>query len=179
MKRSLAAVVMIGACGFAAAIAKAQPVKQVEGVVVVGGPAPSVRSTYPASEGSVPAGVVILKVVFDQPMTSDAWAYGPSAEGDFPPCLETPRLLSDQRTFALLCSLPPKHTYAVVINFSPRFAAAGGRTAKPFTLKFATSDAFTPSVHDALLQAGLTDADEPIMTWHDEGHGVSQTPTEH
>jgi hypothetical protein len=177
MMRPLAAVVLIGACCFAAPAARAQAAKEVEGVVVVAGPGPAVRSTYPTSGGSVPAGAVILKIVFDQPMTPDAWAYAPSAEGDFPKCLENPRLLNDQRTFTLLCSLAPNRTYALAINAAPRFASAYGRLAKSFTLKFATTDADTPGVHDALLQAGLTDGDEPILTWRDPGRGVSQTAT--
>ena len=177
MMRCLAAIVLMGAFCLAAPAATAQAAKQVEGVVVVAGPGPAVKSTYPAAGGRVPAGAVIVKVVFDQPMTPDAWAYGPSPEGDFPKCLENPRLLNDQRTFALLCSVAPNRTYALVINAAPRFASAYGRSAKAFTLTFATTDDDTPGVHDALLQAGLTDADEPIMTWHDPGRGVSQTAT--
>jgi hypothetical protein len=176
MMRSLAAVVLIGAC-MAAPAARSQPAKQVEGVVVVAGPGPAVQSTYPASGGNVPAGAVILKIVFDQPMAPDAWAYGPSPDGDFPKCLANPRLLNDERTYALLCSLPPNRTFALVINGTPRFESAYGRLAKPFTLKFASTDANTPSVHEALRQAGLTDSDEPIMTWKDPGRGVSQSAT--
>ena len=177
MMRPLAAVALIGACSLAAPAARAQAVKNVEGVVVAGGPPPAVQSTYPAPGGRVPAGAVIVKIVFDQPMTPDAWAYGPSADGDFPKCLANPRLLNDQRTFVLLCSLPPNRTFALAINAAPRFANAYGRSAKPYTLTFATTDADTPGVHDALLQAGLTDNDEPILTWRDEGKGVSQSAT--
>jgi hypothetical protein len=175
--RPLLPVVLIGVCCLAAAAARALAPKQVSGLTIAGGPGPTVQSTYPVSGGSVPAGAVILKIVFDQPMTPDAWAYGPSAEGDFPKCLGNPRLLNDQRTFALLCSLAPNRTFALVINAAPRFASAYGRSAKSYTLKFASTDADTPGVHDALLQAGLTDSDEPIVTWHDPGRGVSQTPT--
>lgn len=177
MLRPLAAIVLISAGWFAAPDARAQAAKEVSPLVIAGGPPPAVQSTYPVSGGSVPSGVVILKIVFDQPMTPDAWAYGPSAEGEFPRCLANPRLLDDQRTFALLCSLPPKRTFALQINPAPRFASAYGRLAKAFTLTFATTDADTRGVHDALVQAGLTDRDEPIMTWRDPGRGVSQTPT--
>jgi hypothetical protein len=133
-------------------------------------------STYPNVGASVPAGTVILKIVFDQPMTPDAWAYGRSADGDFPDCLAQPRLLGDQRTFVLLCSLTlPNRAYAAQINLAPRFASANGRSAKPYTLKFSTNDEITRGLHDALQQAGLDDADDPIMTWRDSGQGVSQT----
>ncbi len=145
--------------------------------MVVPGPGPSVQSTYPNAGNSVPAGTVILKIVFDQPMTPDAWAYERSADGDFPDCLAQPRLLSDQRTFVLLCSVAlPDRTYAVQINLAPRFTSADGRSAKPYTLKFTTNDEITRGLHDALLQAGLDDADDPVMTWRDPGQGVSQTP---
>jgi hypothetical protein len=177
MMRFLAAVVLIGSACLAAPAARSQGAKVVEGVVVVAGPGPAVQSTYPTSGASVPAGAVIVKIVFDQPMAPDAWAYGPSPDGDFPKCLANPRLLNDQRTYALLCSLPPGRTFALVINSTPQFESAYGRSAKPYTLKFATTDANTPSVHEALLQAGLTDGDQPIMTWHDEGRGVSHSAT--
>jgi hypothetical protein len=172
--RALAALMLFAPSCLAAPSARTEAT-QVEGVVVVAGPGPAVKSTYPPSGGNVPAGVMILKVVFDQPMAPDAWAYGPSADGDFPKCLADPRLLDDQRTYVLLCNVAPNRAFAVQINSTPRFASAYGRSAKPFTLKFSTSDAATFDLHDALLQAGLTDADKPIMTWRDEGHGVSQT----
>jgi len=177
MTRPLAVPVFIALCCVAAPAAQAQSPKEVEGLVVVPGPGPTVQSTYPSAGNSVPAGTVILKIVFDQPMTPDAWAYGRSADGDFPDCLAQPRLLDDQRTFVLLCSVAlPNRTYAVQINLAPRFTSANGRSAKPYTLKFTTNDEITRGLHDALSQAGLDDADDPIMTWRDPGQGVSQTP---
>jgi hypothetical protein len=135
-----------------------------------------VKSTYPAPDATVPGGVVILKIVFDQPMTPDAWAYGRSADGDFPDCLADPRLLGDQRTFVLLCTVAANGAYAIEINPARRFASTYGRSAKPYTLKFSTNGVVTRGLHDALLQAGLDDTDDPIMTWRDPGQGVSQTP---
>jgi len=153
--------------------ASAQAPKEVEGLVVEAGPGPKVKSTYPGA--SVPAGTVILKIVFDQPMTPDAWAYGRSAGADFPDCLADPRLLSDQRTYVLLCTVSANHAYAIAINPAPRFVSAQGRSAQPYVLKFSTNDVVTRGLHDALLQAGLDDTDDPIMTWRDPGQGVSQT----
>ena len=177
MTRRLAAPVLIILCCLAALGARAETPKEVQGLVVEAGPGPAVRSTYPDAGATVPAGTVILKIVFDQPMTPDAWAYGRSAAGDFPDCLAEPRLLSDQRTFVLLCSTAlANRAYAVEINLAPRFQSANGRWAKPYTLKFSTNDEITRGLHDALLQAGLEDADDPIMTWRDPGLGVSQTP---
>ena len=173
MSRALA---LIAACALAASAAGAQGVHEVEGLTVVPGPGPTVKSTYPAAGASVPGGVVILKLVFDQPMTADAWAYGRSAGADAPDCLSKPRLLADQRTFVLLCTVAANHAYAVEINAAPRFASAAGRSAQPYTLRFSTTGDMTRALHDALAQAGLTDADDPIMTWGDPGQGVPQTP---
>ena len=176
MTRPLVAPVLVALCCFAALAARAQTPKEVQGLVVESGPGPTVQSTYPNAADSVPAGTVVLKIVFNQPMTPDAWAYGRSAEGDFPNCLAEPRLLDDQRTFVLLCSVDLQNrTYAVEINLAPRFTSADGRSAKPYTLKFSTNDEITRGLHDALLQAGLDDTDDPIMTWRDPGQGVSQT----
>jgi hypothetical protein len=168
---------MLIACSLAALAARAQATKEVEGLVVVPGPGPAVQSTYPAFGSTVPAGVMILKVVFDQPMTPDAWAYGRSADGDFPDCLADPRLLNDQRTYVLLCAVSANRAYAIEINPAPRFASVNGRSAKSYTLKFSTNDAMTRGLHDALAQAGLDDTDDPIMTWRDPGQGVSQSAT--
>jgi len=175
MTRAPVAHVLIAACALAASAARAQAAHEVAPVTVIPGPGPSVKSTYPAAGASVPGGVVILKLVFDQPMTADAWAYGRSADGDVPDCLAKPRRLADQRTFVLLCTLAANHAYAVDINAAPRFASTLGRSAKPYTLKFSTTADITSGLHDALSQAGLADADDPIMTWGDDGKGVSQT----
>jgi hypothetical protein len=176
MTRPLVAPVIIALCCLAAHAVRAQTPKEVQGLVVVPGPGPAVQSSYPKAGDSVPAGTLILKIIFDQPMTRDAWAFGRSADGDFPDCLAEPRLLNDQRTFVLLCSLSlPNRVYAVEINPAPRFASVDGRSAKPYTLKFSSNDETTRGLHDALLQAGLDDTDDPIMTWRDPGQGVSQT----
>ena len=175
MKRPLATPALIAASCLAAFAAKAQSANEVQGLTVIPGPGPTVQSTYPGAGDTIPAGVVILKIVFDQPMTPGAWAYGRSPDGDFPDCLADPRLLNDQRTYVLLCTLAPSRAYAVEINAAPRFASANGRSAKPYTLKFSTSDVVTRGLHDALAQAGLVDTDDPIMTWRDPGQGVSQT----
>jgi hypothetical protein len=174
MTRPLIVPVLIALCF--ALTARAETPKVVQELVVVPGPGPTVVSTYPNAQEPVASGTVILKIVFNQPMTPDAWAYGKSPEGDFPHCLAEPRLLSDQRTFVLLCNVDqPNRTYAVEINLAPRFVSADGRSAKPYTLKFTTNDDITRGLHDALKQAGLDDSADPIMTWRDPGQGVSQT----
>jgi hypothetical protein len=137
---------------------------------------PKVVSTFPSDGGKAPGGVVVLKIVFDQPMVPEAWSYGESPDGAFPHCLKKPRLLNDHRSFALLCSVAPDLDYAVQINASPDFVSARGRSAKPFLLRFSTTDQTVYDMGAALKQAGLTEADEPIMTWNAQPGGVADEP---
>jgi len=171
--RALAAIALAGTIGATPApppMAKPTPVSE---FVVTGGPAPKVSASYPADGAEVPAGVLVLKIVFDQPMTPGGWSYGRSGTVDFPGCLAKPRLLADQRTFVLLCTVAPHKTYALEINAVKDFASASGRPAAPTVLRFSTGDTDSRYLHDALQQAGLTDADDPIMGWRDTGGGVS------
>jgi len=114
--------------------------------------------------------------VFDQVMVPEAWSFGRTAEGAFPHCLKTPRLLNDRKSFAILCSVAPNLGYAVQINAAPDFVSARGRSAKPFLLRFTTTAETVYDMHAALKQAGLTDADEPIMTWNAQPGGVADNP---
>ncbi len=155
----------------------AQASKPDELVIIATPPVdPKVVSTFPKDGGKAPGGIIVLKIVFDQPMVPEAWSFGQTAEGAFPHCLKTPRLLNDQRSFDLLCSVAPNQSYAVQINNAPDFVSARGRSAKPFLLRFTTTDDTVYDMSAALKQAGLTDADEPIMTWNAQPGGVSSVP---
>jgi hypothetical protein len=182
-KMKFVSIVAFGAAGFVAIVpaATAESARDWSGqapvVTVVGGPAPKVVATFPANGASVPAGVLVLKVTFDQPMAPDSWSFGPLGDGAFPRCLAQPRLLADQRTFALLCTVAQqRQTYAIEVNAAPVFANASGRRARATPLHFSTTAAVTRDMHAALAQAGLTDVDEPLMSWRDEGAGVSRSP---
>lgn len=172
----LAAASLLTATAAASAAAPSPVAHPVSEFVVPGGPPPKLVASFPAEGAQVGAGVLVIKLVFDQPMTADGWSYGQSQGGDFPTCLEKPRLLADKRTFALLCSVAAHKTYAMAVNAAPAFAGANGRLAQPSLLSFSTSDTQVLDMHQALDQAGLTDADEPIMTWKDPGAGVSRSP---
>ena len=158
------------------ATAAIKPGTPVSELVVVGGAAPKVSATFPADKTEVPGGILVVKVVFDQPMTANAWSFGPLDGSLFPHCLAQPRLLADHRTSVLLCSVAAHQSYVMRINPTPGFVADGGRAAQPFTLTFTTGDVAVRSLHDALDQAGLKDADEPIMQWNDDGQGESASP---
>ena len=127
---------------------------------------PKVVATYPAVDAVIPSGTAVLKVVFDQPMTPEAWSYVQSKSGAFPDCLARPRMLADKRTFVLLCSLATEQVYALEINGAPGFVSSARRSAPPYLLRFKTSDQPTLALHDALQQAALTDGDDPIMDWN-------------
>lgn len=144
-------------------------------VVVGGGPAPKVINSFPADGGQAPGGVLVMKIVFDQTMAPDSWSFAPVDGHDFPDCLDRPRLLADHRTSVLLCTVKAHRDYAVKINQVPLFVGADGRVAQPVTLHFNTADVAVRSLHDALAQADLNDADEPIMRWQDSGAGISQS----
>jgi len=144
-------------------------------VVVPGGPPPKVAASYPADGAVVPAGTLVLKIVFDQPMTADGWSYGRAEDAAFPKCLQRPRLLGDRRTFVLLCMVAAQQSYAIEINAPRVFLGEDGRKAKPTLLHFSTTEVGPRDIHDALLLAGLTDVDDPVMTWRDNGAGVSQS----
>jgi hypothetical protein len=159
----------------AAEPARVPPVPVSE-LVVDGGAPPRVVASFPAEGGTVPAGVLVIKLVFDQPMTADGWSYGRAEAGAFPDCLARPRLLADRRTFVLLCSTASHKTYALEVNAAPAFVSAAGRVARPVRLNFSTAETGAVSLGEALAQAGLTAADEPIMTWRDGGVGVSRSP---
>jgi hypothetical protein len=170
LPRALAVAAALGLAG----VAVAQPT--VSPLTVPGGPAPKVTASYPAQDAAVPDGVLVLKVAFDLPMRPDAWAFAPAEGGAFPACLARPRLLNDARTFVLLCTVEPKKTYAVALNATPRFVSSAGRPAEPWVLKFTTTDVDTRDLPTALQQAGLTDQDDPVMNWRDDGKGVAATP---
>jgi hypothetical protein len=70
----------------------------------------------------------------------------------------------------------PNQSYAVAINPSPAFVSAFGRSARPIVLRFSTGDEITRDMHAALIKAGLSDVDEPLMSADDPGKGVSRSP---
>jgi hypothetical protein len=145
-------------------------------LVVPGGPPPKLVSSFPAEGAATSGGVLIIKLVFDQAMSPDGWSYSHVAGADFPACLAQPRLLADKRTFVLLCTVGEERTYGISVNSQPVFASANGRGAAPAVLQFSTTRTVVYAMHDALEQAGLTDTDEPVMRWHDDGDGVSRSP---
>jgi hypothetical protein len=152
------------AAAYGAACAPAPPVAPEETLVVVAPKTPKVIATYPREGETVPGGPLVLKIVFDQPMRPEAWAYGPAPGGRFPDCLDRPRLLDDHKTFVLLCSASLNAAFALSVNAAPDFTGTGGRAAEPYVLRFSTSGDPSTGLAEALKSASLTEADDPIMT---------------
>ena len=91
---------------------------------------------------------------------------GPASGGEAPPCLKTPRLLNDNKTFVLLCTTDPHKSYAIAINARPQggFENVAEHRAEPATLAFSTTDGDGPrDIHEAMKVASLTDLDMPIQ----------------
>jgi len=169
-KRLVITVLGLGLLVAGAAFA-AGPPTQVAGVVISSGPAPRMAASFPAEGSTVPGGVLVLKLVFDQPMAADGWSYEKLSDAAFPDCLGKPRMLADKRTFVLLCTIAPDQAYGLKINAAGDFKNADGRSAAPAELRFKTGDAGVFNVPDALSQAGLSAADEPVMRWPDPDVG--------
>jgi hypothetical protein len=175
MRKRLASLSILGA-GLAVAgavVAADAPPTHVSGVTISGGPQPKVYLSYPAEGSTVPAGVLVLKVVFDQDMTADGWSYAKTADAAFPDCLGRPRMLADKRSFVLLCTIAAHQAYALQINAVSGFKNADGRSAMSDVLHFTTGDPGVFYMQDALTQAGVASTDAPIMRWPDPDVGKS------
>ncbi|MBI1197089.1 MAG: hypothetical protein GC203_04425 [Phenylobacterium sp.] len=154
----------------AAADPPAQP-HEVQGVVVapVTEP-PRLVGSFPAAGQAVAPGVLVLKLTFDQKMLETGFDLAPAAGGDAPDCLKTPRLLNDAKTFVLLCTTKPGHSYSIALNAAPApdrgFANIGHTRAAPATLAFTTTSADpVRKLEDAMKTASLDPRmDNPIET---------------
>ena len=146
----------------------------VAGVEVQATPPPAIVGSFPAQGATLAPGVLVLKIVFDQRMTPDAWSYSKLADSDDPNCLGTPSLLDDDKTFVLLCTTQPGKTYGVGVNLAAdkAFVDRGGRRPAPLELRFkTTSGEPVHSLKTAMTLAGLTASDMPI-----ESLGAFQRP---
>jgi len=171
--RLLLALLVVAAPAVAVADPPPPGATVVRPVTIAGGPGPRIVQSFPAEGATVPGGVIVLKLVFSQTMAPDGWSYSRAAAGAFPDCLGEPRMLADQRTFVLLCTVAGHQSYALQINAAPQFASENGRPAAPTVLHFSTGDVGVVDMEAALSQANLTPADEPIMKWSDKDAGKS------
>ena len=127
---------------------------------------PNLVSTYPAQDQTVAPGVLILKAVFDQQMSATAWNYAPAPGAEPMDCVKTPRLLSDQKTFVLLCRVLANRTYGVTFNGERTggFANLGENPAHTAVLTFKVdSDAPVTTVRRAMEAAKLQADQRPVQ----------------
>jgi hypothetical protein len=81
-------------------------------------------------------------------------------------CVKTPRLLSDQKTFVLLCRVLPNRTYGVTLNAERAggFANLGDNPAETAVLTFKVgADAPVTTMRRAMQAAGLNDDQTPVQ----------------
>jgi hypothetical protein len=126
---------------------------------------PSIISTYPAQGAVVMPGALILKLTFDQKMNPDDWRFD-RAEGKYPACLDRPRLLPNEKTFVLLCTVGGAGKFSIQMNGPGPggFANLADQRADPLVLEFSTQDgASVSTIKDAIKSAGLKDEDDPVM----------------
>lgn len=137
----------------------------VAGVIVGGGEAPRTASTFPANDSEVQPGVLVLKIVFDQPMKPDAFAISALTDAPAPDCLQVPRRLDDRKTFVLLCSADGGKRYGLALNApgDNGFVSEGERRAAPSELRFTTAQGEpVRTVRAAMKAAGLGELDMPV-----------------
>lgn len=127
---------------------------------------PKLVATYPAQDQTVAPGVLILKATFDQQMSPSAWNYAPAPGAEPMDCVKTPRLLSDQKTFVLLCRVLADRTYGVTFNAQRPggFANLGDNPALTAGLTFKVEGgAPVTTVRRAMEVAGLRSDQTPVQ----------------
>jgi RNA polymerase sigma-70 factor (ECF subfamily) len=117
-------------------------------VLAASGPSATVASAPPVvvktvpeagSEGVDPA-TSEIRVTFSKVMKDGEWSWYKVPDATFPTAAGQPRYEKDRRTCVLPVKLDPGQTYGVWVN-SPsaqNFRDAGGRSAVPYLLVFAT-----------------------------------------
>lgn len=167
----VAALVLLAAAA-AAPVTPARPPTDVAPVTVYPPTVPPrVVASYPAEGAAVAPGVLVLKLTFDQKMLQTGFDLRPVEGAEPPPCLKTPRLLDDGRTFVLLCTLRAGRSYALALNAGPPtegpnngFANYAERRAAPASLTFTTTRAEPiRSLDEAMKAQGLTALEVPVQ----------------
>ena len=128
--------------------------------------APKIVKSYPAADQALQAGILVLVVTFDQPMLKTGFDFGAAPGAPALPCLKTPRLLDDNKTFVLLCTSQPNSTYNLTFNATPQggFENVAEHRADPATLSFKTTDGDgAKDIHEAMKAASLRPIDMPIQ----------------
>ena len=124
----------------AVAIATTIGLMAVLGSHAAGTSAPRVVRTSPSAGSVLAPGPLTLSVTFDQPMMGNSFSYVQKSAETFPHCGFPAKLLADQRTFTVSCTLEPGRHYEIWFNSPPymNFKSANGVPAEPHQLLFST-----------------------------------------
>lgn len=136
---------------------------------------PKLAGSFPAAGAAVAPGVLILKLTFDQKMLQTGFDIAAAPGADALPCLKTPRLLNDNKTFVLLCTAAPGKSYVLALNAGQDggFANTGHTRAAAATLAFSTTTGDpVRRLEDAMKAESLDPRlDNPIETAPEEKAG--------
>ncbi len=183
MRHSPRRLVLVLAASFCATAARAEapgasPTPTVTPVVVSGGPAPKLVSSFPADGATVAAGVTALTLKFDRPLAEkpNLRALAPESGGPAPPCLAEPRELDDGKTLVILCSTRPGKAYEIGLGPGSGLVNAGERSIQPTDLHFVTDETIIDNIPDALEAAGLPVDADPVMGWREVGGPETASP---
>jgi len=153
--------------GAAAAQPKFPPHEVSPVTIYPAGGHPKVVATFPAAGQALPGGVLILTVTFDQEMSPGGFELAAQAGAEPLPCLKTPRLLDDGKTFAWLCTTGFGKSYSLTLNAGATggFANVADQRAEPSTLAFSTTTSTDGprNVQEAVKQAKLKAFEIPIQ----------------
>jgi hypothetical protein len=126
---------------------------------------PKVVATYPAEGKAVAPGALIVKVTFDQKMDPEGWNYAKGKDA-YPQCLARPRLLPDEKTFILLCTVPGDARFSIAFNGTSDggFVNLAGQRAAAADVSFTTDDSKSiATIADAMKAAELKPDEGPVM----------------
>jgi hypothetical protein len=161
------ATVLCVLAGVAAAQPKPGPHEVSPVTIYPAGGHPKVVATFPAAGQTLPGGVLILTITFDQEMSPGGFDLSAQAGGEPLPCLKVPRLLDDGKTFAWLCTTGFGKSYALTLNAAATggFANVADQRAETSTLAFSTTTSTDGprSVQEAVKQAKLKTFEIPIQ----------------
>lgn len=133
--------------------------------------APQVVDIYPRPGETVPAGLVVVRITFDQPMSRCSYSMTTLPKLAFPDQLPTrPRITADLKTFLLPAWTQPNQDYLLTVNGPPFvfFKNIFGQAAKSRPVLFKTSEIVARSEQEAAsgdpqLGVLLAKADAPLI----------------
>jgi hypothetical protein len=179
--RRLALVVSSSFCA-AAAHAQApgapEATPTVAPVVISGGPAPKLISSFPADGATVAGGVIAVTLKFDRPIAEkpNLRALGPKPGESTPQCLAQARELDEGKTLVILCSTRPGKAYEIALGPGSGLMGAGDKSIQSADLHFATNETIIDNIPDALEAAGLPVDADPVMGWREVGGPDTVSP---